>query len=948
MVTACMVCGLPLPQAARFCPNCGAGVGPLVETEERKVVTVLFADIVNSTRLAQKLDAERARALLGQFFEAANEELTMLRGHPEKFVGDAVMAVFGLPHVHEDDALRAVRAALAIRGRASRLGESSRLPEPLEVRIGIESGEAAMGRGPTGQLLVTGPVVNAAARLQSMAQPGQVLVGETSRALTAGQVSFGRRRRVRAKGFNSALSAFPVEGLSTRSARRTIPFVGRASEQALLGQNLGMASTTGRPVLITVTGEPGIGKSRLADELAAGVSAAVLVLRGQVRSYTDTATFSPAAAIIGDLAGIKPGDPPDKIRRALIELAARCCEPDEADETAQRLGLLFGLAEEREETAFVHDVQAGFVAVIDGLARDHPVLLLFDDVHDLKAPMLDLIERLAVRGRRGTRRALILALARNVLLEHRPSWGSSSENAILLRMDPLSPEESVHLVRHAGGGHIADAEAEEIAQRAGGNPFFIIETTGMLLPRGDGAVTPDRRTLPPSVQAVVGARLDALPARLRDLARRASVFMYGFNLDEMAIVDRSVTVEELRELEDAEVIVRDQQDAATAEWRVRHATLKDVAYASLPKRERVRLHELVAQYVLDAGHRSLAADHLELAALAAIDLDPGDRATANRAADALLVAGDRARRRLESRSAIDRYKRALYMSGPEEFWGIREARILAGMGEAHYWLGEYTTATESLSRAVALGEAHDDPFAQALALRFLGDIAINFEADLDKAEMLLDRSLQAADRLGDPWATVRTLLFAGWVPWTRSRFEEAEKIWRRALDLVDAKDHWARVRALTALSINRAEMKDLDGALRLIDEAGAVAEASGDQFSIANTAVQRGRVLDDLGRYQESLQWFERGVAIFAELGARWELADARAALGIAKRELGRLDDAEEDLRFAIRTAEELGDRQLPSWTWRNLARVAELRGDKAQAEELMQRSREAESRGPQ
>ena len=248
---------------------------------------------------------------------------------------------------------------------------------------------------------------------------------------------------------------------------------------------------------------------------------------------------------------------------------------------------------------------------------------------------------------------------------------------------------------------------------------------------------------------------------------------------------------------------------------------------------------------------------------------------------------------------------------------------------------------------MTLGEAHQDPFALALALRFLGDIAINFEADVDKAERLLSRSLLAAEQLGDSWAIVRSLLFAGWVPWTRERFEEADAIWRRALDLVDPNDHWARVRALTALSINRGEMHDLAAALQLIDEASALAEEAGDRFSVANTSVQKGRVLDDLGRAAEALPWFDRGVSIFGELGARWEMADARAARGIAKRNLGRLDEAEEDLRFAIRVAEELGDRQLPAWTWRNLAQVAELRGDKAAAEELLQRSKDAESRGP-
>jgi len=930
MVRACAVCGLPIPDGARFCPNCGAAAGPLVETEERKMVTVLFADLVDSTGLAQRLDAERSRELLGRFFDAASDELTALRGRPEKFIGDAVMAVFGLPHVHEDDALRAVRAGLAIRERVGRLSDELGLDRPLQVRIGIETGEAAVGRSPTGQLLVTGPVVNAAARLQAAAQVDQVLVGATTQLLTATNVAYGRRRRVRAKGFDVNLEAFPVEQITARSARRTIPFVGRASEQAILGQSLGLASTTGRPVLVTIMGEAGIGKSRLADELAAGVSAAVLILRGQSRSQTDTATFSPAAAIIADLAGIGPRDGPDAIRARLHELAGRTADPGAAARTEQRLALLFGLGESRDE----------------GLARDHAVLVMFEDAQSLKAPMLDLIERVATRGQ-GPRRALVVALARNELLEQRPAWGSSTSNSVLIRLDALSRDESVQLARHAGGGRIGELEALEIAERAGGNPYFIIETTGMLMPSGIGADGQGSRTVPPTVQAVVSARLDAMPVRLRELARRASVFRYGFDMIELAVVDPEATADELQQLEEAEVIVRDPRPGEAQQWRLRHATLKEVVYASLPKRERMRLHELVAMFLLKSGHPSVAADHLELAAFAALDLDPNDRTLAERAADALLVAGDRARRRMESRSAIDRYQRALALAGPDTRWGVREARVLAGMGEAHYWLAEYPAATLALNRAVELGEAHQDAFALALALRFLGDIAINFEADVDKAERLLSRSLLAAEQLGDSWTIVRSLLFAGWVPWTRERFEEAEAIWRRALDVVDPKDHWARVRALTALSINRSEMDDFAGALQLIDEASSLAEETGDRFSVANTSVQKGRVLDDLGRAEEALPWFDRGVEIFSELGARWEMADARAARGIAKRNVGRLDEAEEDLRFAIRIAEDLGDRQLPAWTWRNLAKVAELRGDKVAAEELLQRSKDAESRGP-
>ena len=911
------------------------------------MVTVLFADLVDSTGLAQRLDPERAREILGSFFDAAAEELNALRGRTEKFIGDAVMAVFGLPTVHEDDALRAVRAGLAIRGRARRLTQSAGLAEPLQVRIGIESGEAATGLGPAGQLLVTGQVVNVAARLQAAAIPGQILAGTTTHALTTTKVSYGRRKTVKAKGFDTALEAFPVEGLTPRSARRTIPFVGRSSEQAILGQSLGLASTTGKPVLVTVVGEPGIGKSRLAEELAAGMSAAVPILRGESRAYADTATFSPVAAIVGDLAGINQDDPPETVGRRLRELVGVACDPAEVDRIVERLALLFGLSEgRREESAFVHDVQAGFIALIDGLARDHPVLLLFEDAHMLKPAMLDLIERLGSRGRRGPRRALVLVLARSSLLDERPAWGSSSSNAVLVRLDPLSAEESVHLVRQAGGGQIGDKQATEIARRAGGNPFFIIETTGMLMSPGNGRARSDRAVLPPTVQAVVSARLDALPPRLRELARLAAVFIYSFDLSAIQALDEAVTSEELEQLVDAEVLVRDDM-GANPSWRIRHATLKDVAYGSLPKRERLRLHRIVAQKELAAGHRSWTADHLELAAFASLDLDPSDRTAPEAAAEALLVAGDRARRRMESRSAIDRYERALAMAGAETRWGVREARVLAGMGESAYWLGDYPAAIESLRRSVALAEEHDDSFALALALRFLGDIAINYEADVDKAEQLHERSLAAAERLGDPWAIVRSLLFAGWVPWTRQRFEESEAIWRRALALADPNDSWSRARALTALSINRSEMNDKDGALELIEEASRIAEERGDQFSVGNTAVQKARSLDDLGRREEALPCFDRGIAIFADLGARWELADARAAKGIAERELGRLDEAEEDLRYAIRVAEELGDRQLPGWVWRALAKVSEKRGDKAEAEERYRRSREAESRGP-
>jgi tetratricopeptide (TPR) repeat protein len=865
------------------------------------------------------------------------------------------MAVFGLPHVHEDDAVRAVRAGLAIRGRVRRLAAQLGLDPPLEVRVGVESGEAATGIGPSGQLLVTGSVVNGAARLQAAAVAGEVLAGATTWALTERAVAFGDRREVEAKGFELPLVAYPVEGLTTRSARRTIPFVGRANELTLLRDAHARVVTTGRPLLATVLGEPGIGKSRLADEFVAGIDlpgdggdlATGGVLIGRSHLASDSATFAPASGIIRDAAGIEQSDPPEKALQRLREVVERWEEAGDVERTVDRLALTLGLAEgRREESAFVQDVQAGFLALAEGLASKHPIVLVFEDANALRPPMLDLIERLAARGRRAGQGVMALVAARPGLLEERPAWGSRAANHILLHLEPLGDDDAVALARQAGGGRLAESQARSVATRAGGNPFFIIETTGMLLGRDGEPPHENGSSLPPTVQAVVAARLDSLPDEQRELARQLSVYLYSFDTDEIGLI-AECSDEAMRLLEDAEIVVRDE-GSSTPRWRFRHETLRDVAYASLPKRLRLQLHLRIAESLLETSNVSFAADHLERAAEASLDLDPDDRSLPDRAIDGLAAAGDRARRRMENRSAVDDYERALALAEPEERWGVREARILAGLGEARYWLGEYPAAREALDRAEALGTRFDDDWTLAHALRFLGDIAINVDADVDQAETLLDRSLAAAERLDEPWAISRTLLFAGWVPWTRERYEEAEPMWRRALTIArDTGDRWSEVRALTSLSINQEHMDDFDEAQELIEQAQEVAESMDDEFSVAVAAVQRGRLHEDVGKYEEALVTLDHGISVFSELGARWEMADALAERGIVNREAGRLDAAEDDLGQAVRISEELGERQLAGWTWRALARVAEKRGDRAEAAERFRRAEQAEADRP-
>jgi tetratricopeptide (TPR) repeat protein len=373
--------------------------------------------------------------------------------------------------------------------------------------------------------------------------------------------------------------------------------------------------------------------------------------------------------------------------------------------------------------------------------------------------------------------------------------------------------------------------------------------------------------------------------------------------------------------------------------------VRDVAYASLPKRERRRLHEAIAARLSDPDDVAWAADHLERAAIAARDLDPADREPADRAIEALTAAADRARRRSETRSALDLGRRALALAAPQDGWGPREAWILAGVGEAHYWLGDFAIAIETLDRAAALGDGDDRVIAHAL--RFRGDLAINVEDDLEAAEGMFARSLEAAERSGDGHAVARTLLFAGWVPWHRERFDEAAGVWTRALAAAEAaEDHWAEVRILTAMSVNAADMSDVVEGTRLIEKAQALAQEMGDRLNVAVTSIQRGRRAEEAGRYDEAVPLLDRGIEIFRELGARWDLADSLAERGIVYRELGRLDEAERDLEEAVAIAAELGDRQLPTWMYRALSRVAELRGDAERAAHLMEHSRETSRSG--
>jgi tetratricopeptide (TPR) repeat protein len=836
---------------------------------------------------------------------------------------------------HDDDALRAVRAAWEIQERAARLSDELNLPTPLRVRVGVASGPAVVGAGPADQLFVSGSTVNLAARLQQAAEPGEILVGETTRQLTYGSVAFGTSRAVDAKGFPDPVTAWPVAALSERTARRTIPLVGRRRELTLLTETIGRARETSRLHLVTLIGEPGIGKSRLLDYFIESLGDDVRVLRGRVSRFEEDAPFAPLADMIRGEIGSDASSSPDDEAKLLRSMLEEICRPEEVEHTASHLELALGIGPEQkaDRPYRVAMVRAGLVSFLECLSVNTPIVLALDEMELARPELLELVEQIAARARRIP--AVLLCVGRDEMLETRPGWSGGLADTITIRLEPLPPAESVELTR-AAAGSLDDDTAERVARHAGGNPFFIVETTGMLLHERTEPASPDASPpLPATVQAVVAARIDHLDPLSRDLVRKASVFARStFRASELAIV-ADPTDEALSRLEDEELLARDRQRPDI--WRFNHEVVRDVAYDSLPKRERLRLHLALAdRLVAEKRYPSALAYHLERAARASLDLDPSDRGIAERAAEALLVAGDTARRRMELRTAIDLYERALALGGPEERWTVREAHVLSGIGEACYWLGEFDRAREELDRALRI--APDDRWTCSVAHRYLGDIDLNIGGDLDSAERHFGKALPAARELSGedrPFALARSLLIAGWAPYMRHDFQKAREMFEEALRTARANPHgdpWAEARALTFIANTSQTSEPLSFYMPLLEEALAIGRKNNDPFTIAVTEQALANAVAASGDVPGALPHIEASVAAFRELGAQWETASAMGDAGEILRMAGRPRDAEQILREAVGILKKLGDRQLIGFVAPELALALRAQGRRDEA----------------
>ena len=651
----CSNCGQENPEQARFCFACGQPLeaAPASSRDERRVVSVVFVDLVGFTGRAEKLDPEDVRAVLSPYHDLVRNELESFGGVVEKFIGDAIMAVFGAPTAYGDDPERAVRAAIAVRD-AVREADERDLHLDLQLRIAVNTGEAlvSLGARPAlGEAMVAGDVVNTASRLQQAAPVNGVIVGGETYASTRDAIHYEPADPVEAKGKSSPVEAWiaiePSVPVGTR--RLSGELVGRRPELDMLRGVWERVSSERIPHLVTVLGPAGIGKTRLAQEFSEIVEGlGGRSVHGRSLPYRESSAYFGFAMQVKQLCGIFESDPSEVGLKKLRERVAEVSSPTNAETVTRHLAILLGF--DREGS--VDDREELFFSVrvfIEAVAADGPTVLVFEDIHWADRSLLDLIELLAARLR--DLPVFILTLARPELLDSRPAWGGGLPAYTALPLAPLSPSESQELAAHRLANLPADDMAR-LAQTAEGNPLFIEQLAATIAE----AASSQSGSLPTTVRGILAARLDALPADERALLLDAAVVGRTFWRGALERIAGSADElsERLGALESRDLISRETASIMEGEqqFSFKHLLIREVAYELLPRAGRQERHARVAEFFED----STAEVGEAVAALARHWRDAGDP---ERAIRYFVEAGEQAERGWAKDQAVILYGEAL-------------------------------------------------------------------------------------------------------------------------------------------------------------------------------------------------------------------------------------------------------------------------------------------------
>ncbi len=896
-MTPCPVCGHDNASGAKFCSECGAALVAASERrEERKVVTVLFADLVGFTSRAETLDPEDVRAVLAPYWERLRAELERFGGTVEKFIGDAVMALFGAPVSHEDDPERAVRAALAIRDWA-------REEDDLQVRIAVNTGEALVllgSRPAEGEGMGAGDVVNTAARLQSAAPVNGVLVGETTYRATREAIDYAEREPVSAKGKSEPIPVW--EALQARSRfgadleqRALLPLVGRARELETILGAFDRARTERETQLVTLVGVPGIGKSRLVAELFATLDAQpdlVWWRQGRALPYGEGVSFWALAEMVKAQAGIQDNDGADAAEEKLRASVDATVDADDRARVAQHLLPLVGV-EQLDDAGDRRDERfAAWRRYLEGLAEQRPLILVFEDLHWADDGLLDFVDHLADWA--GSVPLLVLGTARPELLERRPGWGGGKLNATTLALTPLADEEAAQIIQAVLEQALLPADTQQaLLERAGGNPLYAEQFARLFVERG----TAEDMPLPETVQGIIAARLDVLEPVEKRLLQDAAVVgkvFWASAAAELAGLDRDEATRALHALERRGMVRRERRSSfgGEDEYAFRHVLVRDVAYGQIPRAARADRHVRAAGWIEGLGRADdqaeLVAHHYAAALELGADVAAGARI-------AFRHAGERALR-LNAFASAERF-----YAGALALWPDEPERA-------------YVLAAHARARFLAEGGAGAELDEAAEALRTAGDIEAAAEAAVLAAHAAwrAGHEVEARERIhtvrawlaGRPASKALAAVLA-----EQARLEvfaagdaDAAEISAEALRLAEQLGlDELRASVLTTMGVARTFAGDLSGSDELYAQAAAIeapAAASEVARALVNHVVnatfkgdfdetrRRHRVASEyatrIGDTRMTL-WLDVNEIWFAQSDGRWDESLARADAFIAK-----------------------------------------------------------------
>jgi class 3 adenylate cyclase/tetratricopeptide (TPR) repeat protein len=892
---------------------------------ERKLATVLFVDLVDSTGLVTGTDPEVVRRRVQRFFERVSHCVTTHGGIVEKFAGDAVMAAFGIPQAHEDDAERAVRAGLGILEAVEEL--------ELEARIGVESGEVVADDSDS--TFATGEAVTVAARLEQSAEPGQLLIGPSAHRLTLGRIEVEDIGPVDLKGLDRQIWTWRVlraGGGESQPRSRRAPLVGRDHELELLQNTYERALRDRRAHLFTIYGEPGVGKSRLSDEFSAALDGAT-VLSGRSLPYGEGVTYWSLADMVKCAAGIVDDDPLD----VAIEKLRSFCE-DEV--VADLLGLASGVLEAVQSERSQQEIAWAAREWAQRVAQEQPLVLIFEDIHWAEEPLLELIEHLVTWVREAP--LLVISLARPELLDIRPGWGGGRVRATAIELEPLGQAESEELVDALVDGGLSAEERQVVLAKTEGNPLYLEETVRMLAEDGAG----DIGRIPDTLQALIAARIDRLAPDAKALLQRAAVIgrVFWQGAIEWLSPELDTLEQQLDDLRLREFVLDEPRSSIRGEtaYKFKHVLIREVAYGGLSKSARAEHHTRFAEWLKErAGEELLEirAFHLDRATALLAELDGAAPVELQReAAEALAEAGLRAFAREANRTARQHFVRAV------ELEPTLRRRYLAARAADR--LSDLPAVSREMEEVLAAAIEAKDHWTQGRALVTLAEAAVLREADVQAAEQMIDEALEVLEE-DDLTGRFRALRARSTIAWMRGHLEKQEQLMVEALELArhaGRKDFESEAAdELASVYLSRLE---LDRAAPLIEQAILLAEQSG-------SAEARGRALRFAGQlhlYRRELDDAEAALDAarehLAEAGAAWSLGRTINFSAWVARHKGDYVRAERLFRESIRILAPLEDRATLCETQRGLAELLLLQGRVDEAERFALAARETV--GPQ